>query len=308
MKKHKWVWGFSLALTLFTVFISLDTFVLASPCRTAVSIAEESQTSEDADQDLSGRNAEENTVVNGTSGELNGAYDDGNININIREYTVNDTQVYAADVRLSSAEYLKTALADDTYGKNVTEKTSEIAEANGAVLAINGDYYGARETGYVIRNGVIYRDTSEDEEVLCIYEDGNMDIVNSGEVTAEELLNQGVAQAFSFGPGLVEDGQVTVSAEDEVGRSKSSNPRTAIGIADDLHYIFVVSDGRTEESEGLSLSELAEFLRELGAETAYNLDGGGSSAMVFEGNVINQPTTSGRSIKERKVSDIVYIG
>lgn len=88
----------------------------------------------------------------------------------------------------------------------------------------------------------------------------------------------------------------------------ASNPRTAIGIIDNLHYVFVVSDGRTEESEGLSLLELAEFMDGLGVKTAYNLDGGGSSTMYFNGEVINTPTTNGRSIKERSVSDIVYIG
>lgn len=56
------------------------------------------------------------------------------------------------------------------------------------------------------------------------------------------------------------------------------------------------------------MKELAEFMESLGATTAYNLDGGGSSTMVFEGEVINNPTTSGKSIKEREVNDIVYIG
>ena len=77
---------------------------------------------------------------------------------------------------------------------------------------------------------------------------------------------------------------------------------------DALHYMFVVSDGRTDESAGLSLSQLAEFMQGLGVVTAYNLDGGGSSTMYFNGEVINNPTTSGRSIKERSVSDIVYSG
>jgi len=49
-------------------------------------------------------------------------------------------------------------------------------------------------------------------------------------------------------------------------------------------------------------------MKSLGAKTAYNLDGGGSSTMVFQGSLINKPTTSGRDIRERKVSDIVYIG
>ena len=88
----------------------------------------------------------------------------------------------------------------------------------------------------------------------------------------------------------------------------ASNPRTAIGLIDNNHYLFVVSDGRTQESEGLSLYQLAQFMKSLGAKTAYNLDGGGSSTMVFQGSLINKPTTSGRDIRERKVSDIVYIG
>jgi len=104
----------------------------------------------------------------------------------------------------------------------------------------------------------------------------------------------------------LEDGEIAVDVNTEVDKAKTSNPRTAIGIIDANHFIFVVSDGRTTESEGLSLYELAEFMQELGAETAYNLDGGGSSTMYFNGSVINNPT-SGGSIKERSVSDIVYI-
>ena len=101
---------------------------------------------------------------------------------------------------------------------------------------------------------------------------------------------------------------MSVSTDAEVGRAMASNPRTAIGLIDNNHYLFVVSDGRTQESEGLSLYQLAQFMKSLGAKTAYNLDGGGSSTMVFQGSLINKPTTSGRDIRERKVSDIVYIG
>ena len=71
--------------------------------------------------------------------------------------------------------------------------------------------------------------------------------------------------------------------------------------------LFVVADGRTDASAGLSLLELAEFLRSLGAETAYNLDGGGSSAMVFAGELINNPTGSGRGSSERSVSDMIGV-
>ena len=138
--------------------------------------------------------------------------------------------------------------------------------------------------------------------------DGSFFLTTSDEYSAQELLDMGAWQCFMFGPRLIENGAVTVDENSEVARAMASNPRTAIGIVDDLHYLFVVSDGRTSESDGLSLSELAAFMQSLGAQTAYNLDGGGSSTMYFNGNLINNPTTSGRSIKERSVSDIVYIG
>ena len=214
-----------------------------------------------------------------------------------------------ADIILDDPESLKTAFADNIYGKNITDTTSSILESTGGILAINGDYYSARD-GYVIRNGILYSSESggSDQEDLVIWEDGSMEVISESEVTAEQLLEDGAVQVFCFGPGLVTDGQVSVGINDEVDQSMGSNPRTAIGWISDTHYVMVVSDGRTDESEGLSLYELAEFMESLGCETAYNLDGGGSSTMVFNGTVINKPTTNGNKIKERSVSDIVYIG
>lgn len=173
------------------------------------------------------------------------------------------------------------------------------------LLRIEGDYYGAQQSGYMIRNGVLYRASQSDDrhEDLVIYKDGSFDIV-----TAQQLLDSGAEQVLSFGPGLVKNGETVVSEGEEVDKAKTSNPRTAIGQIGSLYYVFAVSDGRTSESKGLSLSELAEFMQDLGCKTAYNLDGGGSNKMVFNGTVMNQPTTNGNEISERKVSDIVSIG
>ena len=236
------------------------------------------------------------------------SYADANVSITIREIRAYDSTVYVADVILSSPEYLQTAFANSVYGRNVTAKTSTIAESANALLAVNGDYYGARESGYVIRNGVLYRSkASRNAEDLVIYEDGTFGIIKESDISAQELLDSGAWNVLSFGPALLIDGEIAVDAGDEVGRAKASNPRTAIGIVDELHYLFVVSDGRTSASEGLSLLELAQVLQELGAKTAYNLDGGGSSTMVFQGKVVNNPTSNGRNISERSVSDIVCI-
>ena len=240
------------------------------------------------------------------------SYDDGNIMIQIRTKRVADTTVYIADVKLADPTILKAGLAGDAFGRNLAEVTSSIAERNGAVFAINGDYYGFREKGYVLRNGYLYRSTSNTRypygEDLVIWEDGAFEIVNEADVTAEELADRGAQQIFSFGPALVIDGEVGVIEGEEVERAQITNPRTAIGILEPLHYLMVVSDGRTTESRGLSLFRLAELMRDEGCETAYNLDGGGSSTIWFNGKVLNKPTTYGDVIAERTISDIVYIG
>lgn len=248
----------------------------------------------------------ENTAAEGSKTVVD-TYEGEGETITLTQYRENDTTIYVADVVLDSAQSLQTAFAEDSFGRNVTEATSVIAQAHNAVLAINGDYYGARESGYVIRNGVVYRDSVGENELLCVYADGTMKVVQPGEYTAQELVEQGVWQAFSFGPGIVENGSVSVTQEEEVGKAMASNPRTAIGMISPNHYVFVVSDGRTSESTGLSLYQLAQFMEKLGCTTAYNLDGGGSSTMYFNGRVVNNPTTNGR-IRERGVSDIVYIG
>ena len=183
-----------------------------------------------------------------------------------------------------------------------------MASDNNAILAINGDYYGARQSGYVIRNGSLYRNSSGNRDALAIMKNGEFEFVTEGETSAETLLENGALQVFSFGPVLLEDGSISVTENDEVGMAMASNPRTAIGYLGKNHYVFVVSDGRTSESAGLSLYELASFMQSLGVVDAYNLDGGGSSTMVFKGEVINTPTTNGHSSEERAVSDILYIG
>lgn len=309
MKKTKisalWTKLYATVLVLFTVFVLLDTFIIP---RAYVVNQDSSSSGQTATTTVSANSAENGTSVTAAAVTEN-SYSDGNISITITTYREYDTDIYVADVTLKSADYLKTAFADGTFGKNVTEKTSAIAEESDAILAINGDYYGAQNSGYVIRNGKIYRDTVSDsaQEDLVVYEDGTFDIVTEGSVTAEELLEKGAAQVLSFGPGLVENGEVSVTAGEEADKAKASNPRTAIGQISELHYVLVVSDGRTSESAGLSLSELASFMQGLGVTTAYNLDGGGSSTMVFNGTVINNPTTNGKQITERSVSDIVCI-
>lgn len=283
---------YGLLLAAFTLYILLDTFTIS---RVMVQVPTRTPTAPSIPP--------EQIEITETS------YRDGNISITITEYREHDTTIYVADVQLSSPEYLRTALAKNAYGRNIKEKTSEMAKNNGALLAINGDYYGSREKGYVLRNGVLYRDKgSSDREDLVVWGDGSFQVISEKNTSAASLLEQGAMHVLSFGPALVKDGQVSVTKNQEVGQATYSNPRTAIAIVDELHYLLVVSDGRTDRSEGLSLYQLAQFLQSKGAKTAYNLDGGGSSTMWFNGRVVNEPVNHGSEVSERSISDIVYIG
>ena len=295
MFKRKYLFAilYSIFLVMMFTYNLLDTFVLENRYEVVKDSGETKQNS----------NSSEDAKITDTS------YEDENISINIITKEYENPMVYIADVQVNDSSYLKTALAKNSYGKNIKERTSDIATSNNAILAINGDYYGFRNSGYVIRNSTLYRDTKsgDNNQDLVIYSDGSFEIVDESDIDANELMNKSATQVLSFGPGLIEDRQITVDENTEVSMSKSSNPRTAIGCIDKNHYVLVVSDGRTSESEGLSLYQLATLMKDYGCEIAYNLDGGGSSTMWFNGQVINKPT-SGRSIEEREVSDIVYIG
>lgn len=314
-RKVRRIWRIaaSIILVLWTIWTLLDAFVIPrdiihrSETNEIASGLSTSQTKDPGIADDAGdeENVLTEPVITDTS------YEDGHISIQIRTMRRLDTDIYIADIVVDNPDLLQTALAGDAFGRNLTDTTSSIAEANNAVLAINGDYYGFRDAGYVMRGGYLYRDLAaydQDQEDLCIMADGTLEILAEVDYSAQDMADMGARDIFSFGPGLLIDGEITVREGDEVERAQVTNPRTSIGQIAPLHYVFVVSDGRTEESVGLSLLELAQLMQDLGCTTAYNLDGGGSSTIWFNGRVLNKPTTFGEKITERSISDIVYIG
>ncbi len=303
--KYPYFWAvlYGLLLTGYGVFSLLDAFVIPRDLVYVTDPQESGETNSLLSDQQEDRETEPIITEN--------SYECSQFSVHITTFNRYDTQIYVADVVLSDISYLKAGLAGGVFGRNVRDTTSSIAEENGAVFAINGDYYGFRDSGFVMRNGYLYRDiprSGSGNEALAVYGDGSFEIFDEAESDALELAQEGALHIFSFGPGLVEDGAVTVDEDSEVEQAMRSNPRTAIGVIEPLHYVLLVSDGRTSESEGLSLYQLAQVMESLGCTQAYNLDGGGSSTMWFMGEVINKPTTSGNTIKERSVSDIVYIG
>ena len=105
---------------------------------------------------------------------------------------------------------------------------------------------------------------------------------------------EGVNHILSGGPYLVKDGEVYVDmTAEKLSSVGGRNPRTAIGYTKDNHLILLTADGREGSSIGLTLNELAYLMKQLGCINAMNLDGGGSTVMYVDGQVVNKPAVQG---------------
>ena len=236
-----------------------------------------------------------------TTGSI-GSYADDNLRIVITEHHTDYAVYYVADVWVRDIHSLKTAFAGGTF-RGGYDLPSEIASSVDAILAISGDSCGSSTEGIVIRNGDLYRDTTADD-VCILYLDGTMETYYEADFDLDAVIARGAYQGWSFGPKLIDNGLIPQSYNSTDVIINDRAPRAAIGYFEPGHYCLVSVDGRQGEySRGMSLSELSQAMIDLGCKDAYNLDGGQSVMMVFQGNVIGKPYKGGRNI-----SDIIYVG
>lgn len=239
-----------------------------------------------------------------TSGEVieNGwSYQSANLNLNVAPMEVYGTNVFVSNIFVRDISSFATAFAKDRYGRNFSEDVQDIAARANAIVSINGDYYGNSDDGAIIRNGTLYREDSYVDCDMCVlYWDGTMKTFPQGQFDARAEIEAGAYQSWAFGPMLLDsNGQSMTSFNTAVS---PANPRTAIGYFEPGHYCFVVVDGRSEKSEGLTMQQLSEFMASIGCRAAYNLDGGRTSQMYWRTGLVNSPVGGGRDC-----SDIVLI-
>ena len=226
-----------------------------------------------------------------------------------------DTIVFCADVHVSDLSHFRGRFAiingEPTFGYHRYSTTSSIAEHANAVFAISGDNYAGREKGYVVRNGKTYRDSVSNSEDLVVWGDGTFGTFKEKTTPLSQITNNplGAWQVFSFGPALVVDNQIMVDDKTEIttGIAKNNgNQRSVIGIIEPLHYFITISEARLDDSYGQSLYEAATFIKSKGVKTAYNLDGGGSATIWFDGKVLNRPKDNDKpGIGEREIGDAI---
>ena len=215
----------------------------------------------------------------------------------------NPNKVYwIVDIETSNSNSLKYALSNNSWG-GTRQTTSSNGASHNAVLAFNASGFsfdtGAPVGSVYISDGVILQDGKSIDKTMAIDIHGNLFTPKVG-TTAQELINQGVKYTTQFGPVLVNNGERTEIVD---GRPSYAYPRTAIGQRGPNSYTLVVADGKRDNySIGLTSSELQDIFIEKGCYYAYNLDGGGSTSLYFNGRLINKPSDG----EERPVADIFY--
>ena len=236
--------------------------------------------------------------------------EDLSITIEKKTYTSGrgETVYFVADVVCKDpGKYFKSALSGEGGKLSRTyEATSELAKRYNAAIAINCDNAAYLTDGIIVRSGVLYRyKPVKGRELLMIYADGTMKTVQETSLSSQDAVAQeiaaGLQNTFSFGPHLVSGGKPRGDYSDSM--VQTYNPRTAVGMVEVGHYKLIVVDGRTDYNTGVRLIELEDICVKEGCTEAYNLDGGQSSTMVFDGKVVND--IAGRDT-ERGITDIIY--
>lgn len=259
------------------------------------------------------------------------SYQSNELRIALNKVQEDGVTYYIADIWMRNINCFRTAFSNGKF-RGKREHAEKIAQDNNAVLAVNGDFLN----GLVIRNGELYSkaelrptptpapapeslpetdqsipaemDTPQPtekprpERAACVlYGDGRLVTEEYKSFRSNKAMKNGAWQGWQFGPTLVRNGK---AAKDV--KSQGRNPRCILGYYEPGHYCIIMIDGRQKGySIGMNFEEMINLCTRLGLTEAYNLDGGASAIMVFNGQIINQPSGSGES---RQLPDMVIIG
>ena len=182
----------------------------------------------------------------------------------------------------------------------------QMAKDNDALIAINGGGFedpnfnsnGADPLGITFSGGkLITSKTWRGTGGLIGFTEDNKLVL--GKMTVKQAQEMKVRDGVTFGPFLIINGKKsTILGNGGWGTA----PRTAIGQRKDGIVLFLVIDGRTVTKPGANMNDLIEIMENYGAYNAANLDGGTSSAMVVNGEIINDPIDSTGAHRTRFIS------
>lgn len=231
-------------------------------------------------------------------------YSDPTISVSIEAGRQDECDYWIADIRIGHPSQLRTAAAD-TFDSDMVLPAITIARRMNAVLAVNGDYFNYSNTGYTIRQGELFKDRlNGHRDLLLIDENGDFHFMRKvykgrgvTEVDGKKVIN-----AFSFGPVLVENGELNQDYSFDEMAFGDYCQRMCIAQVDSLHYKVICCGSPDRDSTGMTIRQFAKFVQDQGVKHAYNLDGGNSTMLVFNGEKINDINNP----KARDIADIIY--
>ena len=238
------------------------------------------------------------------------SYEDASLSVKMEKRDIDGVRYDIAWIKVASPTQLRTAIAGEP-NEIIAEKPGRMARKVNAVVAINGDFYVQRKDGLIYRQGQAFRYILNPEKDILVIDDlGDLHVFLNGENQTTELLafmqsGRTIVNAFTFGPAIVKDGVALPLPDTYLTRfdSKVRAPRTVIAQIGPLEYVFVEAEGRVAHSKGVTTDQMGEFMVSLGVQTAYCMDGGNSSIMLFNGRYYD----ANYAESEREQSDIIYV-
>ncbi|MBE5811353.1 MAG: phosphodiester glycosidase family protein [Clostridiales bacterium] len=238
------------------------------------------------------------------------SYEDASLSVKMEKRDIDGVRYDIAWIKVASPTQLRTAIAGKP-NQIVADKPGRMARKVNAVVAINGDFYVQRKDGLIYRQGEAFRQIINPEKDILVIDDlGDLHVFLGGENQTAELLafmqsGRTIINAFTFGPAIVKDGQALPMPATYQTRFDSAvrAPRTVIAQIGPLEYVFVEAEGRVKHSKGVTTDQMGEFMVTLGVQTAYCMDGGNSSIMLFGGKYYD----ANYAASEREQSDIIYV-
>ncbi|MDD4312448.1 MAG: phosphodiester glycosidase family protein [Eubacteriales bacterium] len=257
---------------------------------------------------LGGKYAEKFTT--GEVEQTDTSYRSANVSIEVTKNTAGTESkpivYYLADIYIKDISSFRTAVALDYKDQNEGDRknvmsTLQLSQLTKSIIGLSGDNFAFHD-GIVVRNGVEWeRILPVYGDVCVLYYDGTMETYSQKIKNAQvdEIYAKEPYQIWTFGPQLLEDGQVPSSFA-----NRKANPLSAIGYYEPGHYCFILVDGRQKDySWGMTYAQLAQVFYDLGCKFAFNLDGGDTAVMTYLGEWRSQPEES----SPRDTSDILYV-
>ena len=220
---------------------------------------------------------------------------------------VDNTAFTFAEVKLLHPSQFRRHLSGEEFGSGTLSLTSEMSRSVNAVVGCSADYYSYRRRGLTIVDGQVKKYVPGLPDTCYIDQEGNL-ILERDQDFADMAAVQAYADenniqfSLSFGPILVKDGENICPNGYDLGEVKDRYSRAALCQMDQLHYLYIAAGMEGSANTLMTMRTFSKHVAETGCQQAYALDGGQTTTIVLDNEVINHVNYG----SERKISDIIY--